>query len=78
MVATNLPGVRSVVDDGQNGLLVTPRDADDLASKINYLLGNPAIASQFGQAGRRKAEARYDWKIIGRQLDTIYKKIIAK
>ena len=78
VVATNLPGVRSVVDDGQNGLLVTPRDADDLASKINYLLGNPAIASQFGQAGRRKAEARYDWKIIGRQLDTIYKKIIAK
>lgn len=75
VVATNLPGVRHVVDDGQNGLLVNPRDADDLASKVHYLLANPMVGQQFGQAGRRKVEQYYDWSIIGRQLDEIYHKL---
>src|SRR3989338_4036703 len=75
VVATNLPGVRSVVQDGQNGLLVNPKDADDLASKIHYLLANPAVGQQFGQAGRRKVEQQYDWRIIGKQLDELYHKL---
>ena len=75
VVATNLPGVRSVVSDGQNGLLVNPKDADDLASKIHYLLANPAVGQQFGQAGRRKVEQQYDWRIIGKQLDELYHKL---
>ena len=73
VVATNLPGVRSVVSDGQNGLLVNPKDADDLASKIHYLLANPTVGQQFGQAGRRKVEQQYDWRIIGKQLDELYR-----
>lgn len=73
VVASNLAGVRSVVEDGVNGFLTEPKNADDLASKINYLLTNPAVASGFGFRGREKAEQQYDWKIIGKQLEKIYK-----
>ncbi|MFA6215189.1 MAG: glycosyltransferase family 4 protein [Patescibacteria group bacterium] len=75
VVATNLPGVRSVVDDGVNGLLVKIKDEDDLASKINYLLANSEIAGQFGLAARQKAEKQYDWGIIGQKLEQIYQKL---
>ena len=75
VVATKLVGVRTVVSDGQDGLLAEIKNADDLATKINYLLSNEAVAAQFGQAGRKKVEAKYDWRVIGRQLDELYKSL---
>jgi len=75
VIATNLAGVRSVVADKINGYLVRIADADDLATKINYVLSNPELATQLGQAGREKVEERYDWDRIGAQLEEIYKSL---
>jgi len=72
VIASNLPGVRTVVDDGVNGLLTRPNDTDDLASKVRYLLANPDIRQRFGRNGRKKAEETYAWHIIGRRLESIY------
>lgn len=76
VVASNLVGVRSVVDDQTNGLLTEPKNIDDLATKINYLLTNSDVASQFGQAGRKKVEEKYDWGRIGDELERLYKEIL--
>ncbi|OGY45485.1 MAG: hypothetical protein A2744_02240 [Candidatus Buchananbacteria bacterium RIFCSPHIGHO2_01_FULL_44_11] len=75
VVATNLAGVRSVVSDKINGYLVKPKDPDDLATKINYLLVNQGVAKQFGLEGRNKVEQNYDWDKIGQQLDALYRSL---
>ena len=75
VVASDLAGVRSVVENEVSGLLAKPKDADDLASKINYLLTNEKIASEFGQVGLRKVKMKYDWGIIGRQVEELYKSL---
>jgi len=75
VVATDLAGVRSVVEDGVNGLLTQPKNAADLAAKINYLLINPEIAQEFGHNGRKKVEEEYEWGRIGRKLDELYKSL---
>ena len=72
VVATNLAGVRSVVENEINGLLAEPKNADSLAAKINHLLVNPEIAKDFGLAGRKKVEEKYEWGRIGRKLDELY------
>ena len=70
IVATTIPGVVEVVDDGVNGLLVTPRDPGALAEAIKRLLDDPALRSRYGTAGREKAEAQYDDNVVaGRYLD---------
>jgi len=73
VIASNLPGVRSVVTEKLNGLLVEPKNSDDLAAKINFFLSNPGEAYEFGKAGRNKVKLKYDWSIIGHKLDGIYK-----
>ncbi len=73
VVASNLSGVRSVVLDNVCGFLVSPKNVDDLAAKINHILANEQIAEKFGQAGRRRAEEKYSWKGICQQLDALYK-----
>jgi len=76
VIATNLPGVRTVVDDGINGFLVTPGDIDELAEKIQCLLENPDMRAQFGKKARQKVETRYSWKEIGRHLEEIYRGVL--
>ena len=75
VIASDLAGVRSVIDNGQNGLLCQPQNADDLAAKINYILTKPEQAESFARHGLIKARTRYDWKIIGQTLDLIYKQL---
>ena len=75
VVASDLPGVRSVVEDGKTGLTVKPENSDDLATKINYLLKNKDVSAVFGQAARKKVEEQYDWEKIGAALNKLYQKI---
>lgn len=72
VIASDLAGVRSVVDDGVTGFLVKPGDADDLAEKLNKImkLGNYEIM-KLGEAGRRKVEEKYNWNRIGQELSRI-------
>lgn len=75
VVASNLAGVRSVITEDMDGLLVEPKNANDLATKINRLLADQELCLDFGKAGRRKVLLKYDWKMIGRKLDELYRKI---
>lgn len=71
VVASDLPGVRTVVRRGETGWLVRSNDARALASTISGALSDPERLKRFGAAGRRVAETEYDWKIIGEKLDSL-------
>jgi len=75
VIASDLPGVRSVVDKRKTGLLVKPGSADNLASMIDYLLKNPKIAKEYGQAGREKVLKNYTWDKIAYKLDNLIKSV---
>ncbi|MFH1030330.1 MAG: glycosyltransferase [bacterium] len=72
VIASNLPGVRSVVEEGVNGLLCEPKNEEELAGKIKYLLDNPLIARQMGGNGFEKVAKIYNWEKIGERLVEIY------
>lgn len=76
VIASNLPGIRTVVDDGQNGLLIGPRDIDCLASKISYLLDSRDLRRKFGKHGRKKVEEKYTWQKIGLRLEKAYLEVL--
>jgi glycosyltransferase involved in cell wall biosynthesis len=60
IVTTDVPGCRDVVDDGQTGLLVPPRDADALARALKRLIEDPTLRQEMGTRGRAKAERDFD------------------
>ena len=74
IVSTTIPGVAEIVEDGVNGSLVPPRDAVALASAIEGLLDNPRLRSEYGAAGRRKAELEYDDSQVAQAYVEEYKK----
>jgi glycosyltransferase involved in cell wall biosynthesis len=65
LIATDVPGCRSVVDDGVTGYLCKVRDADDLAWRVDTFLAlPPPERAQMGLAGRAKVAKSFDQAIV--------------
>ncbi len=52
VVATDVPGTRDLLTDGETGLLVPPDDPAALARAIERVLSEPALAGRLVRAGR--------------------------
>ncbi|MFA4930459.1 MAG: glycosyltransferase family 4 protein [Patescibacteria group bacterium] len=76
VIASNLSGVRSVVDDQINGLLFKNRSIDDLKNKILFLINNRNIAQKMGNNGRSKVEQNYIWENIAKKIENVYKECL--
>ncbi len=76
IVASKIGGIPDVVKDGENGLLVPPKDSDRLASAIIYLLENEDIMKKMGDNGKDKVKD-YSWKRVAEETEKIYKEILA-
>jgi len=59
IVATDIPGTRELVTDGQHGLLVPGQDIDALSAAILRLLDAPKLALELGAAARARAQAQF-------------------
>lgn len=59
LVATDVPGCREVVTDGEDGLRVPARDGTALAAAIARLDDDPDLRLRLGRAARRKALDRF-------------------
>ncbi|HUY32415.1 MAG TPA: glycosyltransferase [Pirellulales bacterium] len=61
VVATRVGSIPETVQDGVNGFLVPPGDAESMAERLTTLLNDRALARRLGQAGRRLVAA--DWSL---------------
>lgn len=77
VIASQLPGVRSMVKDGENGLLAEPGDKTDLAKKIAVLVRNPTLRKEMGTQGRIIVETHYSWTALVAQIIQIYEEIVS-
>ena len=89
VVASAVGGIKEVVVPGETGWLVpleqmteSPFEAAepaqfarDLATRINELMADPAGREAFGKAGRRRAEQRFSWAAIARQVQALYARL---
>lgn len=71
VVASDLPGFRSVVDDGVTASLVPPGDDAALADAVDQLLRNPRRREAMVAAGR-EAVTRFDWPWVAAQVRSAY------
>jgi glycosyltransferase involved in cell wall biosynthesis len=59
-LASNSPGLRDSVRDGETGYLVPHGDAEALARRMLELADHPALVARLGRAARAHAE-RHTW-----------------
>lgn len=67
VVASRLPGISAVIEDGVCGVLVDPEDSGQLADAIGKVLEDPDFARGLGEAGRRRVR-QFDLAVVNRML----------
>lgn len=72
VIASNLPGVRSVFRNNQEGLLVEPENAKDLREKINLIYENESLRKNMSQAARELALSKYSLKKLRQNYENLF------
>jgi len=73
VMASDLPGVRSVFANGVQGITVAPDSARHLQKKLEEYLRYPQKRLKMGRAARELVERKYDWRKIGYKLNQVIK-----
>jgi phosphatidylinositol alpha-mannosyltransferase len=76
IVASDIPGYRSVVNNGVEGLLVPPKDERALAAALVTVLSDAEMRKRMSAAGRARAE-QFSWDKVGEKVLSYYEQIIA-
>ncbi len=72
VIASDLPGPRSVVQDGMTGYVARCGDPADVADKLHRILQDEDAAKRMGATGRKLVETVYSNDVIGRKLQSTY------
>jgi len=75
IVVTDVGGNREMVRDGESGLLVPLGDVETTAQSMIRLLENKKEATEFGLAGRKLLEARFQASTMSERTLEIYKEL---
>lgn len=77
LVATDVPGCREVVTDGDNGILVPPRNPSVLADALRTLIEDEQLRARMGDRSRERACGEFAQKYVLEQTFEIYRSALA-
>lgn len=75
IIATDVPGCREVVEEGQNGFLVPARDAALLADRIIRLAQDRDLCARMGLASRALVEGDLSAEAVTAQTRALYENL---
>ena len=76
VAALGVGGIPGIVEGGESGVLVPPRDLEALAEATSDLLGDPERRRQMGERGRRIVTDRFSMQRMARELEAIYLDVV--
>jgi Glycosyltransferase len=76
IVASDLPSFRSILNEGEAGMLFPPGNATELAKVLSQLLSDDERRRELSVRAKN-AVARYDWSVVAREILEVYSVAIA-
>jgi glycosyltransferase involved in cell wall biosynthesis len=77
VIATDTPGCRYIVQHGENGLLIPPKDAMALGTAIRTIIENPELRARMGEAGRERAIREFSEAKIQNEIFDLYRDLLS-
>ena len=71
IVATNVRGLPEIIEDGENGFLVEPKNANEIAEKVLLLLEDDELRERISRNNKEKVK-EYSWKSAVEKLEKVY------
>lgn len=77
VVASNVCGMPTMIDDGVNGFLIEPNDIEGIAANLERLLGDRDLHRAMSDAAREKARSTYHPDAVVDATLGLYEKVRA-
>ena len=77
VVATKVGGIPDIVVDAETGILVPPRDPNQLSAALGRLLRDPEIAQRMGEAGQARRRSEFDLSQTVARIEDLYEELYA-
>ena len=78
VIASRLGALAELIDDGQTGLLVPPRDPTALAEAIERFIRDPALRARCAQQARAQVEAKWSLSQMVEQTLAVYDECLSR
>ena len=78
VVATDVPGCREAVEHDVNGLLVQPKNSQDLADALLRVLTDDQLRFRLAKEGRRRAEFEFSSATVNTQTLDVYQQVLTR
>lgn len=75
IVTTAVCGMKDVVRDGENGLLVPVRSPEAIVAAVERLLGDATLRARLGKTARDEALEKYTWKQVAVPILKVYEQL---
>lgn len=78
LIGSRIGGIPMQIRDRWNGFLVEPRNEEQLAKKIRYLVENEEERVRMGRNSRKLAEEEFNWEMISGKYLKVYEELLNK
>ena len=77
-IVTDINGSREIIEEGQNGLIVPPRDMISLCTAMKRMVEDEVLREQFKRNARTMVASRFEKNFVQQCLIDYYKEILIK
>lgn len=77
VIGTRGPGLSTIVEHNQTGILVDPDQVKSMSDAIIQLSGDPDLRRNLGKAGRVRALNTFTSEIMASKITTIYERLVS-
>ena len=76
VVATALAGIKSMINDGENGLLFKDKDINQLTRNLDRLISSPVRRRKMAFTNRKFCVDRFSIEAIGKEYTEVFQKML--
>jgi len=77
VLASDLPRLAALVEDGRTGLLARPGDVESWSAGLTRMASSPVLRRRLGDEARRTAVESWAWPVIGDRIEAIFERVLA-
>lgn len=74
-IVTDINGCNEIIEQGVNGLIISPKNVDELYEAMKLLIADPILYSNLKKFARKNIEEKYDRQYVWQALLEEYKRL---
>lgn len=76
VVATDVGGIRYMIDNDVNGFVIEPDNIEQLVDRIRFLFDNPEIRENMGRNCKKVARQKHHPSIVAHKTYDVYMRVL--